>query len=414
MIKKSKVKVKLMTPLPYQLTIIKSLENNEIRYVTATVSRRCGKSFLAQNIVLKWCLERHNTRVGYICPISSLCREFIREIKKALNGVNIIKTINATDLFIEFVNGSVVQFLSAESFQRGKGKFKKLIVDEAAFISDEKYNQVFKPLELEADKIFYISTPNSSSGFFYENFIKGLDNNNKRYISHKTNIYEANLYDKEIIQEIKETTNSIIFNQEFMCEFISSGISCFGDYRKLCKDSFTSTNNCYAGIDFALDGSDDTVLTIVNDNGEMIYTETFNNPTSSIRARMIGKALSKFAPKKTYAETNSIGSIMLELILNEFKNIDGFTSTNDSKREIVENVMVMFENGKGGLLKNEKLYYQFDNFVTKFTPKTKKITYGNLRDSIHDDCVISYCLAIKAMTDHKQRGSVTMAHIKRK
>lgn len=405
----AKTNIKLMKPLWYQLPIIKALEDSIHKYITACLSRRIGKSLIAKNIAVKWALSEVCT-IGYITPTGDLSRKFIRELCAKLSGSGLIANSSLMDKYIQFTNGSIIYFMSAESGDGNRGSgFKYLIYDEAGFIGDDVYMSVFKPMELQAKKVLTISTPNGASGFFYERYSYGTDENEKykRYISFTCTLEECGLYDALTISEIKDSTISAIYAQEYLCKFVRGGISCFGDISKLLIEHLAEpTKKLYGGIDFSGDGSDETVLTIVNEHYEMVLQKTYKIGNSDSIDDM-AKVLNANNVTYCYAESNSMGSISIDYLKKKFRNVIGVATTNESKRDFVEAVINNFEHNVGGILDEAQTKLQFNSFVMKYTA-TKKITYGNISDNIHDDRVIAYCLASKACRDKNKVGVYTL------
>lgn len=403
------INITLMKPLWYQKPIIGALENKEHKYITACLSRRIGKSMIAKNIAIKWALS-DVCSIGYITPTGDLSRKFIRELCTKLSGSSLIIGSSVNDKYIQFVNGSVIYFMSSESGDSNRGNgYKYLIYDEAAFISDNVYMSVFKPMELEAKKVLTISTPNGAMGFFHERYTYGNDKNekHKRYISFKCTLEECGLYDNETIAEIRDSSTRIIYSQEYLCEFVSGGISCFGDLTNVLLNTFApKTEKLFAGIDFSGDGSDETILTIVNDKYEMVFQKCYQIGNSQSIEDM-AKILNEYRVSFCYGESNSMGSISIDFMKKTYKNIEGYATTNESKREYVEFVINNFEHKIGGIIDNEGTKLQFNSFVMKYTP-SKKITYSNISDNIHDDRVISYCLACLACRNKTKKGIYTI------
>lgn len=392
----------------YQIPVIKSLEDSVSKYVTFLASRRIGKSLLAKCMAVKWCLgEKCN--VGYLVPTGDLARKFIREICDNLQGSGAIVASNSVDKFIQFSTGSLLYFHSAEAWARGAGNYKYLIVDECAFIDNEIWDSIFNPWTLEAKKVYFCSTPCGVGGVFYDMYHKGKTGN-KRYASFECNLVDSGLYDEETVKDIQETTPKRIYEQEYNCQFLSGGISCFPGYEsRIRKKPPEHTDRLYGGIDFsgAGGGTDSTVLTIVNENFETvgIYSYPFGNSKSLEEMAHILKAM---GVKHCFAEENSMGAISIEIIKNIYKPITGFVTTNESKRNIVEHTIRNFEKGKGTLLNTPQTKLQFANFVMEYT-KSGKITYHNLKDSIHDDLVISYCLAAWCAKQMNRNGCYSVA-----
>jgi hypothetical protein len=392
----------------YQEPVVKSLEDSVCKYVTFLASRRIGKSLIAKCMAVRWCLSE-KCNVGFLVPTGDLARKFIREINDNLSGSGAIIASNSVDKFIAFANGSLLYFHSAEAWARGAGNYKYLIVDECAFIENEIWDSIFKPWTLEAKKVYFCSTPCGIGGVFYDMYHKG-NQGGKRYVSYECNLEDSGLYDEETIKDIKETTPSRIYEQEYNCKFLAGGISCFPNFEeRLTETPGERTKRLYAGIDFsgANGGTDSTVLTIVNERFETVGVYTYPYGDSRTLEEM-AHTMKTLNVTHCYAEENAMGAISIEMIKNIYKPITGFTTTNESKRNIVEHVIRNFETGKGSILQTPESKLQFGNFIMDYT-KGGKITYHNLKDTIHDDLVISYCLASWCAKQMNRKGKYTIS-----
>ena len=289
----------------YQEPVVKALEDNLHKYVTFLASRRIGKSLVAKSMAIRWCLsERCN--VGFVVPVGDLARKFIKEIVETLKGSGAVVGSNTVDKFVQFANGSLLYFHALDAFSRGAGNYKYMIFDECAFLTDETFNAVFKPMTLESKKVYFCSTPNGIGGVFYDNYNRGCSGvSNPRYISFKCTLEESGLYSDEDVQEIKDTTPRAIYEQEYCCKFLSGGISAFGDITpRLVNEDTTRAKykRLYGGIDFsgAQGSNDSTVLTIVNEDGEEIFMKMW--PSGNVSTmREIAQILKSWGVRMTYA-----------------------------------------------------------------------------------------------------------------
>lgn len=391
----------------YQDEVAQALESKRKdapKYITWLASRRIGKSVLCKCIAVKWCLDKKQN-VGYVVPTSALARDFLREILTEIKGTGLVLSSNVIDGYILFANGSVLRFLSAEGFQRGL-TFHKMIIDEASFLDTQNYLETFVPMQVNCDRVVMVSTPMGVGGAFYDNYQRGLTND-KHYKSFKTTIYESGLYQDEEIEVLKKSMPDAAFSQEFLCEFLSGGISAFGQHYldRLTNETKPKTKKLFAGIDFsgAKDtGTDETVLFIVNENYETVFFKTWAHGDFKT-LNEIGEILKAWGVTCAYGEENSIGMLAIEQIKKIYRGIVGWQQTNTNKRYIVDNVITNFEQGKGSIPDTPSVKLQFGNFVRKQLKTTW--TYENLNTHVHDDIVIAYCLACAACKANMKKGN---------
>ena len=104
--------VTLFKPHKGQKQIIEGFADSEHKFCTVACGRQFGKSLLGQNLMLYWLLSTNNQKGGWVSPIYSQGKKVFEELLNASN--KLVISSNKADLTIKFVNGSTLQFLSAE------------------------------------------------------------------------------------------------------------------------------------------------------------------------------------------------------------------------------------------------------------------------------------------------------------
>ena len=189
-----------------------------------------------------------------------------------------------------------------------------------------------------------------------------------------------------------------MFRQEFLCEFIAGANSFFTGYHNCYDDTMTFNWNqpLWAGIDWSSTGKDETIVTFINGLNQIIQYNIEGDLDS--KYSQIASILNKYSLKGVYAEDNSIGSVMINELKKQMRQknvLKPFTTTNDSKTEIVTELALSLE--------KEELTYndlQLDRQLGAFgysVSKTKKLTFEGKGE--HDDRCISLALALKAKKD---------------
>lgn len=387
--------IKLNKPQQDMLALI---EKN--KFVFAAMSRQIGKSVLCKVLCTKWLLEP-NKEIGYITPSLKLAKKFFNDLTGIIPESLLVKS-NASDLILQSVTGSTLYFYSAEQGNRIRGvTFDYLVLDEAAFYKEDTganhiwYSILQPTIKVKGKKIVMVSTPNGQSGFWYDLIQKALKGQ-KGYAYIKRTIYDDSMCTD--IEEIKNSTPDLMFRQEFLCEFIAGANSFFTGYHNCYDDTMTFNWNqpLWAGIDWSSTGKDETIVTIINGLNQIIQYNIEGDLDS--KYRQIASILNKYSLKGVYAEDNSIGSVMINELKKQMRQknvLKPFTTTNDSKTEIVTELALSLE--------KEELTYndlQLDRQLGAFgysVSKTKKLTFEGKGE--HDDRVMSLALALKAKKD---------------
>lgn len=393
--------VKLPTPLSYQKEIIDWTNDPTVKFITFLKSRQSGGSFLNKLLVAKWCLELNNIKVGYITPTLKLSKLFFKELVNSLRPF--IVNENRTDLIIEFNTGSYVQFFSAESKDSIRGfQFNYVIMDEAAFMNTEDINLIIRPTWMViGKKVIFTSTPNGNSGFFYDNCQLAL-NNEPGYKIKQISIYDNPFVSQSDIDSIRRQVPERVFQQEYLGLFVDGSGTVFSNYLNCVSNNIIlrgSTN--FAAIDWGKQ-SDYTVLTIINDLKEVIDIYRVNGLEYINQVKIISERLRQFNVKKVVSEENNIGTVVNELLKRDFKGVvQTINLDNTLKKEIIENLIVGFEQQDITIPNNETLLRELQAFSCKYNTQTQTIKYS-APNGLHDDMVISLAYAYHLVKNNKK------------
>tara|TARA_R100001463_G_scaffold91346_1_gene146043 strand:+ start:1974 stop:3182 length:1209 start_codon:yes stop_codon:yes gene_type:complete len=394
--------IKLYKPHPKQREIHDALET-DIKYCVVSIGRQFGKTLFAENQAVKWGLENKNWKVGWISPTYKQAKKVFKEIAKALADCIYVIGVNRGDLVIEFNNGSIIQFYSAEAYDSIRGEtFDALICDEFAFFKPEAWNEVLKATVLvRGKKVLILSTPKGKNQFYN---LFNLAEHNSNYISFRGSSYDNPFIDPEEIREAERNLPTHVFKQEYLAEFLDNGSSVFRNIQE-CVKSSVNTSSLYAGID--LGRSDDyTVLTIVDSNNIEVYSERWRHMEWSTIINNIVEQLNKYRPN-TLVESNGAQDAIFEQIRNKVaynkNSIQPFVTTSKSKQNIVEDLIVKFENKDIGIIGYDWQINELEVFTYEYNLKTRAIKYS-APVGLHDDYVMSRAITNHALKTMKASG----------
>jgi len=407
------MEIRLFKPHLKQRECIDRIESSGCKYITIDCGRQFGKSLLAMNLLLKWCLENDNSVGFWVSPIYSQAKKVFDELAKALKNTGLITSLNRTEVWIKFNNGSKIHFKSGEKPDNLRGyTLDFLVMDEAAFMRDEVWNEILRPATLVRGKrILFISTPKGKN-YFYTLYNRGTSEDNPDYLSLKYTSYDTPFITKDEIDEAKNSLPDDIFRQEIMAEFIEDGGEVFRSFSQSqlinrWKEPVES-ERYWAGIDLGRQ-NDFTVVTIVNNFNEicMIYRERRNNWSNIVDS--IVNILKKYNAK-AIVEVNSIGDVIFEQIYTRHRKIEAFHTTNTNKEEIINNLIVQI-NDQTLLLPTKELFEPLDTelrvFTFEYSTKSRKIRYFAPAGH-HDDCVMSLAFALESKRNNVAKKFVVV------
>lgn len=382
--------------------------------VIKSTRQRFGKSTFAKAELLRFSLGISGSINAYVSPTLKLARKMYDEIVKATDSF--ITKKNSLDMIIEFNSGSVLRFFSGEMKDslRGFTVSGILVIDEAAYINDDVYYELLSPwTTVKKALTVIISTPRYKSGFYYDLYMKGLDDSNFYKTLDWVRDYDCPMDDFTL--SLRDTMPSQKWRSEYLGLFLDAEGSVFGDFSSVLIDNPTDDSELYIGIDFGTgSGKDDTVVTAVNSKGEQVAIWSCNDKSPTEQVELITKELLsvKNKIKFIYAEQNSIGKIYLDMLKNKGFNITPFNTTNDSKRELVEMLQVAIDQKQISILRNIKQIDELTFFESKLN-NNNKITF-NASYGHNDDYVIALMLAYKGYRIHKYGGQYNLSFLNNK
>ena len=398
------------TPHPDQRRVIDTIENSESKYIVLTTGRQWGKTMLGMNLILKWGLTKGNTTNMWVSPIYQQSKKVMDEIYNAIADSGVVKSINRSEMVIELFNGSKLLFRSAEREDNLRGNtLDTLIVDEAAFIKDKVWDTVLKPTTLvKGTRVLFISTPRGKN-FLYSLYIRGLDETQKSYISLKGTSYNTPYISQEELDEARDTLPEDVYRQEILAEFLDNGGEVFTDIDQYCNipqwKNPESGVNYFAGLDLGK-SNDWTVLTIFDDKGNVVFIYRERQKTWDYIVGEVLKHVKRYRAN-LQVEVNNIGDVIYEQLKKQYQNTDPFVTNNNSKQNIIEDLLYGLNKGEV-FLPNEQLfpplYNELKVFGFEYSPKTRRITY-KAKEGHHDDCVMSLAIAYNCVKQKKTKGS---------
>ena len=355
--------------------------------------RQVGKSILAVYILIYSALQGKCTSV-VIEPTIAQSRRVYKQIVDALEGSGTITSANSMLLHIQFVNGSEILFKSAEQREALRGftitKGGLLVIDEAAYIQDDVYSILYPVVDANRCPILVISTPLFQSGEFYELYTRGLNGGTIR--SYDWSEYDTSRFlDSERLQYYRETLPPLKFKSEYLGQFITEGSYIFGDLNESIK-GYSNRPSVYAAIDWGAGNDGDyTAVIMMDSEGCVTKIEKYKDIDAVEQIERLSYLLNNTKTlRSVMVEMNSIGRIYYENLRRKIDvNIKQFTTTNQTKRNIVEQLVTAFQTGRISIPDDKELLKQLQHFSAE---KTKTGYTYNGADGVHDDYVMALAM----------------------
>lgn len=381
--------------------------------------RQVGKSLLIIGELLYFAINYPKTVNGCISPTLNQSRKIYKDILNGVEKSGVIKKKNDSLLEITFINGSTILFKSAEQKDslRGYTYTGLLCIDEAAYIQDEVFSIVKPSTDVHRCPVLITSTPKFRLGFFFELFNKGITGV-KGISSYDFNNYDTSvLLSAEALNMYKQMLPKNQFLTEYLGEFMDSDSSVFTGFKECIKTAANGEyNQLYIGIDWGNGtNNDDTVICALNERGEQVFLEYFNNKNTTEQIEYIYFYLKPFLPKikKILCECNSLGKPLTELLRNRLGKaglIQDWITTNDSKARLVSQLQVAFEQQQITLIDNEKQTAELAMYEASYNMKTGNVSY-NAPNGGNDDICIGLMLALESKISTLKTGTYSFLFI---
>ena len=401
--------IKLYKPSKKQVPIHKACIDTLCFFITVVAGRQAGKTALAQQQALYWALNTPNIIVYWVSPTASQATKVYNQLLEMIIEMPFVKSHKGSkaDTEILFTNGSKILFRSAAQEDSLRGEtIEYLILDEAAFIKESVFGEILLPmLNVRGKKCLIISTPKGKNWFFNQ-YQKGYITD-KNYNSFKFISADNPYANPVIIQIAKENLPAVLFNQEYLAEFVDSS-AIFENLKKLAIldtiDKPVSGRSYWMGIDIALK-DDYTVITVIDDNDNVVWFDRFNQVTApQLKSRII-EANNLWKPKKLMIEENNQGLPIIDdlKILHKLTNIVGFKTTAVSKPEIINNLINAFASEKIHVPNDDIYKSELETFTMTISPTGKP--KFEAASGFHDDIPMSLAITWECKNKFKYNGS---------
>ena len=389
---------------PWQRDVIKLYDAHpKSSIITVKSPRQRAKTHTIINLVMRECVNNKKFTAIILCPTYQLCRKLYKEFDNYLSPIpKLVKTANSSYLEFELYNKSQIKLKSAESRSSLRGDTANLLViDEGAFVNLETALECFNYTNTTSGDIIIASTPTfeDDNNLFYKYYKAALDGEENCYLVDFCNYDTTALMPLKMMELYKKTMPFNIYLNEIMGEFLTTKSSLW-DFGRVLRNDVLADNDLVCGIDFATgSNNDETVISVFNSKHQQVYLWHFNDKDSTETIDFITNVLKTNPIKKCCIEVNSLGSVYKDVLKKEIaKNkirvqLIEMVTTNQSKRDYIENMQLEIANQTCTLLDEHKQKIELAQFQMKTTP-TGLITYGNSSDTYNDDICIADALAL--------------------
>ena len=393
---------------PGQVRIAANAMTSEAMYHTIVCPRQWGKSFFGIQLLLWYGINFEESNIMFTSPVYSQANKVFKEFLKGVRDTGVVKKFNASENSVILVNGSEIFFKSVQVADNLRGySIDFMVCDEFALYKLGVFESVLRPmLNVRGKKCFLMSTPKGKN-LFYNMYQKGKSGN-PRYESY-FGTYADNPYAN--LEEIEDARKSIperLFRQEYRAEFVEDGGEVFDNVFKCATVTEYSApvagETYYAGVDLGRQ-DDYSVITVLNSKGDVATIFRINKADWTRIIDGMAQVLKIYNPRHTLVEVNGIGDVVFSMLLKKHANISPWVTSNESKQEIIEELILTLQDEKIGLPDSTlcpELHDEMADFTFEYSKKSRRIFYQARTG--HDDMVVSLALAQKARKSGVGKG----------
>lgn len=384
------------------------LKLNDDERLVVKKCRQVGCSFTFAQILFYVAINRKKSTSIYITTTNSAARKFFQDMSEFCKNSPLVN-LNSSLLEMTFWNGSIIYFKSSESQLRGisckKGGI--MVVDECAFLKSDIWTSILPFTTVSKANTLIASTPWTKRGMYYTFYERALSGDPGYHLIDTKNYDLSYFISQEQKNEYRKILSPQAYRTEIDGEFMDNTSGVFGDYQRQYFEP-EDKDPVWCGIDFSVSvGGDDTVLTGFNKNKQQCLLYTDNSTADPVeRAEKLAEIINKYPTiKKVVCETNSMGSTFISILRRKLLRpyiLEEFTTSNSSKKDIIENLVALIGKGEITLLDDPKLDYEFGIFQLI---ELKNGNYSYAADTkvqnSKDDIVMATAFAVKDFGSNK-------------
>jgi phage FluMu gp28-like protein len=215
------------------------------------------------------------------------------------------------------------------------GPDNMIIVDEAAFVPDQVFQEVLSPMMAIGDGHFILlSTPFGKKGFLFERFT------DDDWFTMQVPSSANPKIDEKFIEEQRKNLTTTQFKQEILGQFVESVDSFFNrDELLACARESVSQESpiSYLGVDLAASGGDESVYVSIDENGNVFNIDHTNDKPMTDAMGRIQELDLYHNYNKIIIDSTSLGTGVVDKVKEELgEKVEGFKFTNEKKQSLYQ------------------------------------------------------------------------------
>lgn len=386
------VKLQLVGAFPHQQEFLACTK----RFAVVCAGFKAGKSVTGGYYAVDQLAKRSNVRGCWLAPGYAQAVDIGMEVVRGLLPPEHVSAKVSGTPTLSLSNGSSLAFRSADEEDRLFGYAHDfLVVDEGWKVSGAAMNAAVSTLAPTGGPVRVLSNAGPRTSWLFELWTRGADPNDQDVASFRWPTSLNPTISPDVIEEARRRLPAYQFRAEWLGEFFDVGSPIFGDVRACATSEFQEPRAgavYVGGLDVART-TDWNVLTIVDVLSRSVVAWSRWQGTSweltIARATELSK---KYNRAPLFVDKTGVGDPILERLQAAGVPVTGVLFTNQSKRELIDELAARLERREVTFPFIEVLVGELEAF-TSSSGATGVVRYGAPSGG-HDDAVISLSLAV--------------------
>ena len=383
----------------YQIPFLRAWDSG-IKRLFLVWHRRSGKDKTVIANVAKRVMEKKGMYY-YMLPTYSQAKKVIwlGSDKGGMRFIDhfpkeIVKSINQSDMIIEFINGSMLQLIGADNIDRIVGTNPiGVVFSEYSLMKPEVWQFLYPILNENEGWAVFVMTPRGSN--HAHTMMNDFKNDPKWFVQVLT-VEDTKALTPEQIEDARKELPQDIFNQEYMCKFLDSGA---GFFRRVDENTYKSSEYIpkelalyQIGVDLAK-YNDYTVISPFNLNDfHILKQDSFNQMDYNLQKARIENSYLKYGKGRIVMDSTGVGEPVFDDLNARGMNVYPFRFNKTSRTDLLKNLQIMLEQDKIKIPDDDVLISELKSMTYELNDNgTTKIC---VPDGKHDDRIMSLALAV--------------------
>lgn len=286
--------------------------------------------------------------------------------------------------------------------------YRAIMINEAGIVLRDEYlwHNAIQPMMLDFNPDIYVGGTPKGKGLFHELYVKASETPNWKEFRFSS--FDNPYLDKKELQNLVDEIPPSIQSQEIYAEFLEDSSTVFRNVEN-CKGAQAEApqlgKTYYAGLDLAR-LKDFTVLIILDQDGRQVFMDRFNIIDWAIQKVRIAESVKKYKAR-LLVDSTGVGDPIFEDLRKMGLNVEGYKFTNESKKQLVQALMMSFELQKIRIFDDPTLINEINVFEYEIT-SSGLISYS-APERYHDDCVMALTLANWSLQNQHQVRAWSLA-----